>query len=202
MTLCQKKKMQYQYAPLLGVHKPDPKEFFSQDKSRGSNHLVKNGQNQPKSYRTLLLQRRNCSKCWGSHHIEIAQFHKNNILTVSLISWHHSGCSTVAPKLAQVRVSQRKFKAETSLILWTRSNFSLPCSKLCHPATSRLKSSRMEEKPSQQLKHMRNGSRPGLDTSTSGLPPTRGCPGCYMDLSLFSRSSRLCHIFCKKTKTL
>ena len=37
--------MQYQYAPLTGVYKPDLKEFFSLDKSRGSNHLVKNGQN-------------------------------------------------------------------------------------------------------------------------------------------------------------
>ena len=34
--------MQYQYAPLRGVYKPDLKEFFSKDKSRGSNHLVKN----------------------------------------------------------------------------------------------------------------------------------------------------------------
>ena len=28
--------------PFQGVYKPDPKEFFSYDKSRGSNHQVKN----------------------------------------------------------------------------------------------------------------------------------------------------------------
>ena len=35
MTLCQNKIMQYQYAPLQGVYKPDPKEFFPKTSLEG-----------------------------------------------------------------------------------------------------------------------------------------------------------------------
>ena len=37
-----KKKLQCQYNSFQGIYKPYPKEFFSQDKSRRSPHLVKN----------------------------------------------------------------------------------------------------------------------------------------------------------------
>ena len=44
MTLCQKKILQYQYAPLRGVYKPDPKAFLiGQVKGVTQHHLVKNG---------------------------------------------------------------------------------------------------------------------------------------------------------------
>ena len=41
MTLCPEFFLQYKYASLRGVYKPDPKEFFSYVKSKGSNQLVK-----------------------------------------------------------------------------------------------------------------------------------------------------------------
>jgi hypothetical protein len=58
MTLCKRKKMQYQYAPLMGEYKPDLKDFFPKTSLEGLTTWSKGLKPKPAAEKKLSSKQR------------------------------------------------------------------------------------------------------------------------------------------------